>query len=145
MDLKPHSKFCKPCGEFVPRILFYETPYSKSGLSSYCKKHSNEKGKEYRQKRLAHYREYDRKRDKTKARLATRKTRNDRYKERFPERVKARNDLNKAIVKGLITKGENCKCCGFSSSNLHGHHYDYSKPLEVIWLCNDCHEEIHHA
>ncbi len=34
-----------------------------------------------------------------------------------------------------------CPECGQSVEprQLHGHHVDYSKPLEVIWLCEQCH------
>lgn len=35
-----------------------------------------------------------------------------------------------------------CKICS-SSINLHRHHPDYSKPLQVVTLCCSCHFAVH--
>lgn len=35
-----------------------------------------------------------------------------------------------------------CSVCG-SVLNVQAHHPDYSKPLEVIWLCTPCHADEH--
>lgn len=35
-----------------------------------------------------------------------------------------------------------CLYCG-SSKSLHRHHEDYSKPLNVIILCSNCHKKVH--
>ena len=32
--------------------------------------------------------------------------------------------------------------CG-SNKNIQGHHPDYDKPLDVIWLCPPCHRLEH--
>jgi len=34
-----------------------------------------------------------------------------------------------------------CQECGNEKSQMH--HPDYSKPLEIIWLCRSCHLELH--
>lgn len=59
-----------------------------------------------------------------------------------PERVKACSIFNYAITSGLIERGRCVKC---GEENAHGHHPDYSKPLEVIWLCRIHHAEHHIA
>lgn len=49
----------------------------------------------------------------------------------------------RAIKKGIIKKETQCYFCDKYSSNLHAHHPDYSKPLEVIQTCHSCHQLIH--
>jgi hypothetical protein len=51
----------------------------------------------------------------------------------------------RAIELGLFERPSFCEACGERSSNIHGHHEDYSKPLEVQWLCSKCHREEHTA
>jgi hypothetical protein len=31
----------------------------------------------------------------------------------------------------------------FKKCNPIAHHSDYSKPLDIEWLCNSCHERLH--
>lgn len=60
-------------------------------------------------------------------------------------RYQARKLLNRAVASGKIAKPSECQRCHREASGrrLHGHHDDYSKPLEVRWLCSDCHGLIH--
>jgi len=48
-----------------------------------------------------------------------------------------------AVDSGKLVKPDNCEECGKPQKNLHGHHEDYEKPLEVIWLCPICHRAKH--
>jgi hypothetical protein len=63
-------------------------------------------------------------------------------KEKYIEKYKARKFLNYAIEYKLITKPNLCERCGIEE-NLDGHHEDYSKPLEVLWVCKKCHGLLH--
>lgn len=56
-------------------------------------------------------------------------------------RIKARSDLNHAIRDGKI-KRLPCFICGDLKSEAH--HRDYTRPLEVDFLC-DYHHHIHHS
>lgn len=62
-------------------------------------------------------------------------------KQRNPEKVKAREAVYKAKKSGKLII-EPCSVCN-STENIHAHHEDYSKPLDVIWLCNKCHHDKH--
>jgi hypothetical protein len=46
--------------------------------------------------------------------------------------------VNRAKRNGLIPPPTICEDCG-KGGLLHGHHEDYSKPLDVNWLCPSCH------
>ena len=59
---------------------------------------------------------------------------------KYPEKQKAREKLNCLVVLGKIKRGV-CETCG--SPDTHAHHEDYSKPLNVAWLCRKCHCRLH--
>jgi len=44
----------------------------------------------------------------------------------------ARNNVHYALKTGKLTKGV-CEVCG--EPEVHAHHDDYTKPLDVRWLC----------
>lgn len=59
------------------------------------------------------------------------------YREFHP---KIRYITQQAIKRGLISKRP-CVVCG--DENVHAHHPDYSKPLEVIFVCPKHHYAMH--
>lgn len=63
-----------------------------------------------------------------------------KYRNDNPEKYKAHGILNRAIRAGKIAR-QNCSIC---SKKAHAHHEDYSKPLEVVWLCSIHHSQKHH-
>ena len=62
------------------------------------------------------------------------------YKPMPPEALVAYNILYNAIKNGIIQKGV-CEVCG--SFDVEGHHDNYSKPLNVKWLCPMHHSWLH--
>ena len=50
--------------------------------------------------------------------------------------------FTRAKALGLIRAPERCSRCGYALP-LEGHHTDYSKPLDVTWVCSTCHHDIH--
>lgn len=61
-------------------------------------------------------------------------------REFIKRKIKARSIMNHAIRGGSLDR-KNCQECGNPKSE--GHHSDYDKPLEVIWLCRKHHAELH--
>jgi len=58
------------------------------------------------------------------------------------EKHRAHKTIEKLVYTGRIIKPDACQQCGVICV-VHGHHEDYSKPKEVIWLCPLCHKEKH--
>jgi len=52
----------------------------------------------------------------------------------------ANSKLNDAVRSGKI-KRLSCEVCG--NERTQGHHEDYSKPLDVVWLCTRHHADRH--
>ncbi|KKB80797.1 hypothetical protein VW35_00890 [Devosia soli] len=57
-----------------------------------------------------------------------------------PHKRRARNKTWKAILNGTLVQNP-CEVCGELPAEAH--HDDYSKPLEVRWLCKMHHAEHH--
>lgn len=55
-------------------------------------------------------------------------------------KIQARKAVNHAIEAGRLSSRP-CQKCG-GTLNLQAHHHDYSKPLDVEWLCSKCHGEL---
>lgn len=55
-------------------------------------------------------------------------------------RAHARNLLQSAVRWGKM-KRQPCIKCG--KEEAQGHHEDYSKPYDVVWLCRTHHGEVH--
>jgi hypothetical protein len=51
-----------------------------------------------------------------------------------------RQKVRHALAGGRIAKPMFCDC---GSLYPQAHHEDYSKPLEVLWVCRDCHRKLH--
>ena len=63
------------------------------------------------------------------------------WQQRNPEKRAAHNIVNAAVRAGRLVK-QPCEECG-AGERIHAHHDDYSKPLEVRWLCALHHSEAH--
>ena len=64
------------------------------------------------------------------------------YRERHPEKVRAGYAVRRALEGGRLQRGP-CVECGITDG-VHAHHNDYTKPLDVVWLC-DKHHRIKHG
>ena len=129
------SKTCVQCNQIKPLGEFYKHPSYPDGLLKKCKECIKGNIRENRARNVEHYREYDRIR-------GSRMTSDDTKKQRknHPEWLRAHNAVQKAKMKGILKKLP-CAVCG--ASNTHAHHEDYSKPLDVIWLCPLHHRMVH--
>lgn len=58
------------------------------------------------------------------------------------EKEAARRTARNAVWNRTLVKPKCCERCG-KEKRLDAHHRDYSKPLEVEWLCRLCHRREH--
>lgn len=63
-----------------------------------------------------------------------------RQREKFPEKYAARQAVLIALRSGRLQR-QPCKRCG--AAKAQAHHHDYSKLLDVEWLCGCCHRIEH--
>lgn len=141
-------KRCFKCGESKPLAAFYTHPRMADGHLNKCKEcakkdamnhyHSlTEKRIVSPEKRLAYYLT---RKDKPGRKEVVRKAR-ARSRARYPEKTKAQTAASNAIRDGRLIPMP-CEICG-SANKVQGHHDDYSKPLEVRWLCFKHHLAVH--
>ena len=128
------SKRCTKCGEEKPLEEFYPR-------AAKCKPCYRADVRRNRLANADYYREYDRNRARSPERLADRLARNRQFQSDCPEKRRAHIAANNALRDGRIVKTP-CAFCG-ADDNLEAHHHDYSKPLDVTWLCRPCHRRFH--
>lgn len=142
-------KYCWKCKDTKKVTDFYKNQAAPHGIDEMC----IECNKAYARERYERNKEAERQRARTyyqknkeAVQKRQRKTSKKYYKKWYannPERYKARAYLNYYVKKGDVVKPNKCEDCG-DNKPLQGHHEDYKKPLEVNWLCRQCHEKKHH-
>ena len=145
------SRFqCKRCGEAKPAGAFYASDKGR------CKECIKARVRANRREKIDYYRGYDRKRyrdcDERKAAarkcaqspagIRSRVKSNKMRRQEWPEKFQARNAVANGIRDGKIERGTECFFCS-ATGRLHAHHQDYSKPLDIFWLCPRCHGKLH--
>ena len=129
------SKACYVCGESKPLSAFCKNKGMPSGQVNKCKDCVREYNRKYRLENAERLRAYDRERTKRN----TPEYQRDYY-HKNPDKIKAHSKVKLAIRKRTLIS-ECCEVCG--DTKTHGHHDDYSKPLDVRWLCPLHHKETH--
>jgi hypothetical protein len=115
------SKLCGICGLVKPLSEFHQDPKSKRRHSR-CKECRRSHQREYWKKRREYYRKLDQEPERAHRRAV-------------------RIQTFMAIRNGKL-KRQPCEVCG-TTERIEAHHDDYSKPLEVRWLCTTHHAEHH--
>lgn len=146
---------CQYCKTSKPTDDFYQSSIRKDGKNGSCKECVRAKVRANRAKNIDHYLEFDRKRANNPDRVQARKDyqqteRGQRkanaakraYAERNPTIRQAHHAVNNALRDGKIVRPSCCETCQ-REAELHGHHCDYNKPLDVMWLCDPCHKAWH--
>ena len=133
------EKRCFKCNEIKPLGEFYAHRKMADGYLNKCKKCSKEDIRKNREANAEHYKKYEKKRSSLPHRKAIAKRVNDKWKTEHPDRRSANIAIGNAVRKGEINPLP-CLICG---EKAEAHHPDYSRPLDVIWLCSAHHKQAH--
>lgn len=140
-------KTCGQCKEEKDESEFYRRGRADDRLRSYCKICSHKLREEYYENNKERLREYSRRNGKeNRERVYERRRLNSErvnelarsYYRKDIIKMKTRDKVRWAIDSGRLVRPETCSKCG-EECKPNAHHEDYSKPLEVIWLCTKCH------
>lgn len=140
---------CKECLKFKLEIDFYVSNKAR------CKECIKAAVKANRLVKIDYYRSYDRMRgsmphraaaqadyQETEAYKDSHLAANNKYRSKHPQRDKARNAVNNAVRDKRLTPWPVCavpECI----CKPEAHHPDYSRPLDVVWLCDLHHKAAH--
>lgn len=161
-----HLKTCFKCNEQKPLDEFYKHSGMSDGRIGKCKECTKKDVRENYRANIDKYKAYEKSRanlpHRVKARKEYAETHNGkksyaraqrkynktkscrdakrRYIQKNPLKRAAHVACNNAIRDGRIKKFP-CEICG--KEKAQAHHDDYSKPLDVRWLCTKHHAEWH--
>jgi hypothetical protein len=124
---------CKTCLNDKPMEEFYASNKSR------CKECVRAAVLANRLDKIDYYRRYDRARSSMPHRIQQNIRVTKRWRLANPQRWSAQIALNNAIRAGKI-KPLPCFICG---EKAEAHHPDYSRPLDVVWLCPAHHKQAH--
>ncbi len=147
------TKICFKCHQIKPLSEFYKHSKTADGHVNKCKECNKKDVSLNYRKNIQHYTQYEQKRailphrvqarkiySKTEGGIKSHKKAQVKYRTNNPEKYKAANVVNNAVRDNRLHK-QPCFICG--KIKVHGHHYDYNKPLSVIWLCPEHHNWMH--
>lgn len=145
------QKTCFKCGETLPRREFYRHKMMGDGLLGKCKnctkRDVSERIERLRTNSAWVLKERARCRKKTsEARSmgasfdspAARK----RWQLKNKHKMRAQGTAARYARLGMIEKKNTCEICD-TDGKLHMHHFDYDRPIDVVWLCHQCHGLVH--
>lgn len=135
-------KKCKGCKRNLPLGKFYLHSGMKDGYLNFCKTCVCKRVRNYRLKNINKIRQYDRKRGKLPHRIALSTKITKKQRTKYPKKYKAQTIIGNAIRDGKLIKPSLCEKC-HKRKRLYAHHENYNKPLQVTWLCQICHKQIH--
>lgn len=147
------AKRCFKCQEVKPLTAFYVHPAMGDGRLNKCKECAKKDVRKNYLENIEFYKEQERNRAMLPHRVAQRaeyqateagkaavRAGKLRYMMRNPVKRKAHIAVSNAIRDGVLER-QPCEIC--QESKAQAHHDDYSKPLDVRWLCTKHHAEWH--
>lgn len=155
------TKTCNQCEKELSLESFHRDRTSSDGRQGKCKDCKRTVNAKYAQEHAAYFQTYQKERSlnpevakgrkeylrgyrttysKTEQAKRLKYENTKRARLAHPEHAAAREAVRRAIKSGRLTK-QPCHICG--DEKVEAHHPDYSRPIDVVWLCRDHHEEVH--
>jgi len=148
------TKVCSECKVDKDLALFYRHSLSPGGYQNKCKECHCRLTKANRLKKFEYYRDYERSREKDPKRVEARRIYQTdlsnkeilnrgkkKWRENNVDKRRAHHLVQTAVSNGSLIR-QPCCVCG-SVEKIEAHHDDYTKPLEVMWLCKLHHGQRH--
>ena len=124
----PSTKTCSSCYETKPTDQFYRSAVNVDGYYGICKDCQKEKATNNRKnKNLLSYEQVA------------------QHKKFWLPDNRLKRKAHQAVGYAIASKKmirQPCEKCG-TNENVVAHHEDYTKPLDVVWLCKKHHRERH--
>lgn len=161
------TRICTVCKVEKTYSCFYKSKKGKNGHAEQCKVCRLAKGREYYKKRpdicLAKHKRwakrnpdkiiknqrayYERNRERIlqkirESRQANGYANTKAYRKRNREKIECHNFVRLAVKFKHLIGPNQCEKCK-NDCTPQAHHHDYTKPLEVVWLCRKCHAKEH--
>jgi hypothetical protein len=132
-------KTCTTCGKELALTAFYT---SKGRTLASCRECTKARVMARYERERDKIGEYERIRSRRPERRAKRIEYMRKLRKQNPDKAFAWNAVSNALRDGRIVR-QPCEICG--AVKTQAHHADYSKPLDVRWLCFGCHRtDAHH-
>jgi len=134
------GKQCPICSVWKPIVDFYFDKAGADGHRPACKTCDN--------RRRSLWRAEHRQRDTETQQRSYWKHREKwlmyqrNWRATHPVARRAGHEVEMAVKTGTMIRPNRCSKCG-QSTRLHGHHPNYTDPLNIVWVCSSCHRLIH--
>jgi hypothetical protein len=148
-------KMCRECNTEKPLSEFYKHAAMGDGHLNKCIQCVKSRVAKHREANLEKIKAYDKVRankphrvqarkeyTQTEAGKQAKKRAMDAYHKRYPMKYAAHVITRNYVRDGKLIPAASCSVCG-STEKIEGHHDDYTKPLDVRWLCESCHKDWH--
>lgn len=136
-------KKCTTCQQFKSLDQFQVRKASADGRSASCKEclraRDAARYEKERPKRLLAMQRYQ----KTERGKASHAASVEKWQRLNADRRAAHVIFNNALRDGRVTPWPVCALPECEGTDVEAHHADYSRPLDVVWLCKAHHEQLH--
>lgn len=131
-------KQCRECWQVKPLDDFYKHGQTVDRRQPYCITCFLLRSKRYRERNKEAIWDRARTRSSKPENMRKIRARGRIWWANNREKARAQQRANYAVKIGRLQRRFTCERCN-STRSVQKHHPNYSKPLDVVWLCRSCH------